>query len=59
VTFPSGDPAAELPTDYAIRRFAEQTDTIVHGSEFDRGGHFAVEGGVLGRRTPGRRRRPM
>ena len=42
MTFPSGDPAAELPTDYAIRRFAEQTDTIVHGSEFDRGGHFAA-----------------
>jgi epoxide hydrolase len=26
----------------AIRRFAEQSDTIVHWSEFDRGGHFAA-----------------
>lgn len=26
----------------AIRRFAEQSNTIVHWSEFDRGGHFAA-----------------
>ena len=25
-----------------IRRFAELSDTIVHWSEFDRGGHFAA-----------------
>jgi len=25
-----------------IRRFAEQTENIVHWSEFDRGGHFAA-----------------
>jgi pimeloyl-ACP methyl ester carboxylesterase len=28
--------------DVAIRRFAEVTDTVVHWSEFDRGGHFAA-----------------
>ena len=28
--------------DVAIRRFAEQGNTIVHWSEFDRGGHFAA-----------------
>ena len=33
---------AVFPTDVAIRRFAERTDTIVHWSEFDRGGHFAA-----------------
>ena len=26
----------------AIRRFAKQTDNIVHWTEFDRGGHFAA-----------------
>jgi epoxide hydrolase len=26
----------------AIRRFAETANTIVHWSEFDRGGHFAA-----------------
>ena len=25
-----------------IRRFAEQSDTIVHWTEFGRGGHFAA-----------------
>ena len=25
-----------------IRRFAEQTENIVHWTEFDRGGHFAA-----------------
>jgi pimeloyl-ACP methyl ester carboxylesterase len=26
----------------AIRRYAEQSNKIVHWSEFDRGGHFAA-----------------
>jgi pimeloyl-ACP methyl ester carboxylesterase len=39
-TVPTG--VAVFPTDVAIRRFAERTDTIVHWSEFDRGGHFAA-----------------
>jgi epoxide hydrolase len=39
-TVPTG--VAVFPTDVAIRRFAEKTDTIVHWSEFDRGGHFAA-----------------
>jgi pimeloyl-ACP methyl ester carboxylesterase len=30
------------PTEVAIRRFAERENTIVHRSEFDRGGHFAA-----------------
>ena len=29
-------------SDVAIRRFAERDNTIVHWSEFDRGGHFAA-----------------
>jgi epoxide hydrolase len=29
-------------TDYAIRRYAERANHIVHWSEFDRGGHFAA-----------------
>jgi len=33
---------AVFPGDVAIRRFAERTETIVHWSEFDRGGHFAA-----------------
>jgi len=33
---------AVFPTDVSIRRFAEKTETIVHWSEFDRGGHFAA-----------------
>ena len=33
---------AVFPTDVAIRRFAERSDTVVHWSEFDRGGHFAA-----------------
>ncbi|HEU4948870.1 MAG TPA: epoxide hydrolase [Kribbella sp.] len=33
---------AVFPTDVAIRRFAEKTDTIVRWTEFDRGGHFAA-----------------
>jgi pimeloyl-ACP methyl ester carboxylesterase len=28
--------------DIAIRRYAEQGNTIVHWLEFDRGGHFAA-----------------
>ncbi len=41
---PSGVPTgvAVFPTDVAIRRFAEREHTIVHWSEFDRGGHFAA-----------------
>jgi epoxide hydrolase len=30
------------PTKVAIRRFAERENTVVHWSEFDRGGHFAT-----------------
>ncbi|GAA1553722.1 epoxide hydrolase [Kribbella sancticallisti] len=33
---------AVFPTDVAIRRFAEKTDTIMRWTEFDRGGHFAA-----------------
>jgi len=33
---------AVFPTDVSIRRFAEKTETIVHWSEFERGGHFAA-----------------
>ena len=33
---------AVFAEDIAIRRFAEQANTIVHWSEFDRGGHFAA-----------------
>jgi pimeloyl-ACP methyl ester carboxylesterase len=39
-TVPTG--VAVFPTDVAIRRFAERSDTVVHWSEFDRGGHFAA-----------------
>jgi epoxide hydrolase len=39
-TVPTG--VAVFPTDVAIRRFAERTGTVVHWSEFDRGGHFAA-----------------
>jgi pimeloyl-ACP methyl ester carboxylesterase len=39
-TVPTG--VAVFPTDVAIRRFGERTDTIVHWSEYDRGGHFAA-----------------
>jgi hypothetical protein len=28
--------------DYAIRRYGERGNNIVHWSEFDRGGHFAA-----------------
>ena len=34
--------AVFISSDVAIRRFAEQGNTIVHWSEFDRGGHFAA-----------------
>jgi pimeloyl-ACP methyl ester carboxylesterase len=33
---------AVFAEDIAIRRYAEQSNTIVHWSEFDRGGHFAA-----------------
>ena len=33
---------AVFPGDSTIRRFAERDHTIVHWSEFDRGGHFAA-----------------
>ncbi|MBO0822725.1 MAG: epoxide hydrolase [Actinobacteria bacterium] len=41
-TVPTG--VAVFPFEIAppIRRFAEQSDNIVHWSEFDRGGHFAA-----------------
>jgi pimeloyl-ACP methyl ester carboxylesterase len=43
-TTSSGVPTAvaNFPGDMAIRRFAEETNTIVRWSEFDRGGHFAA-----------------
>jgi epoxide hydrolase len=44
-----GKPPSTTPTgvavfaeDYAIRRYGEQSNNIVHWSEFDRGGHFAA-----------------
>jgi epoxide hydrolase len=44
-----GKPASTTPTgvavfaeDYAIRRYGERSNNIVHWSEFDRGGHFAA-----------------
>ena len=33
---------AVFPNDPAMRRFAQRTDTIIHWSEFERGGHFAA-----------------
>jgi epoxide hydrolase len=33
---------AVFAEDIAIRRYAEQSNTIVYWSEFDRGGHFAA-----------------
>jgi pimeloyl-ACP methyl ester carboxylesterase len=33
---------AAFAEDIAIRRFGEQGNTIVHWSDFDRGGHFAA-----------------
>ena len=39
-TVPTG--VAVFAEDIAIRRYAEQNNTIVHWSEFDRGGHFAA-----------------
>jgi epoxide hydrolase len=39
-TTPTG--VAVFPEDYAIRRYAERGNNIVHWSEFDRGGHFAA-----------------
>ena len=33
---------AVFAEDVAIRRYAEREHTIVHWSEFDRGGHFAA-----------------
>jgi epoxide hydrolase len=40
VTTPTG--VAVFAEDYAIRRYAERANNIVHWSEFDRGGHFAA-----------------
>jgi pimeloyl-ACP methyl ester carboxylesterase len=37
-TVPTG--VAVFATDFAIRRFADKVNNIVHWSEFDRGGHF-------------------
>jgi pimeloyl-ACP methyl ester carboxylesterase len=39
-TVPTG--VAVFTTDVSIRAFGDRTDTIVHWSEFDRGGHFAA-----------------
>jgi pimeloyl-ACP methyl ester carboxylesterase len=41
---PSGVPTgvALFTEDISIRRYAEQSNNIVHWSEFDRGGHFAA-----------------
>ncbi len=39
-TTPTG--VAVFADDYAIRRYGEQSDNIVHWSEFDSGGHFAA-----------------
>jgi epoxide hydrolase len=41
---PSGVPTgvAVFAEDISIRRYAEQSNDIVHWSEFDRGGHFAA-----------------
>jgi epoxide hydrolase len=41
---PSGVPTgvAVYAEDIAIRRYAEQSNEIVHWSEFDRGGHFGA-----------------
>jgi pimeloyl-ACP methyl ester carboxylesterase len=33
---------AVFAQDVAIRRFAERANTIVHWTDFDRGGHFAA-----------------
>ena len=33
---------AAFPNDPAMRRFAQRADTIIHWSEFERGGHFAA-----------------
>jgi epoxide hydrolase len=33
---------AVFAEDISIRRYAEQSNNIVHWSEFDRGGHFAA-----------------
>jgi hypothetical protein len=35
---------ANFAEDIAIRHYAEQNDSIVHRSEFDRGGHFPATG---------------
>jgi epoxide hydrolase len=40
VTVPVG--VAVFAGDYAIRRYAERGNNIVHWTEFDRGGHFAA-----------------
>ena len=39
-TTPTG--VAVFAEDVAIRRYGERGNTIVHWSEFDRGGHFAA-----------------
>jgi len=39
-TTPTG--VAVFAEDYAIRRYAERGNNIVHWTEFDRGGHFAA-----------------
>jgi epoxide hydrolase len=39
-TIPTG--VAVFPDDFSVRRLVEREHTIVHWSEFDRGGHFAA-----------------
>jgi epoxide hydrolase len=39
-TVPTGVAALPHDTSVPVRHLAERTDTIVHRSEFDRGGHF-------------------
>jgi pimeloyl-ACP methyl ester carboxylesterase len=39
-TVPTG--VAVFPKDYSIRRIAEREHNVVHWSEFNRGGHFAI-----------------
>ena len=39
-TVPTG--VANFARDYAIRRYAEKANNIVHWSKLDRGGHFAA-----------------
>jgi hypothetical protein len=39
---PTPTGVAVFAEDIAIRRYAERSNTIVHWSDFDQGGHFAA-----------------